>query len=290
MIKLYPDYQLFTNVVFESTKKLIKNGIWPIDPLVYKSWMKNFVSEAEQFFCACLLDSLLFRTEEQVISSYHSIFNQHLPSLQLKFNNEITLKRDLLALLRKEQRAVKLVTVNAKRSAGKSSHVLANILRKKFGIHQNSIIPPEEVSDFYDEGTMLFIFIDDFLGSGHQFKEQLDNSVEKKWDKGVVLYLPLIAHQKGIDFILQEYPNVIVQPVELIARDYCFFTKYFSDEGNSATMCKKFYEDFMNKKGFSAELYGYGDLGVSVAFEHSCPDNTLLAFRGDNRPTYAKLF
>jgi len=290
MINIYQDSQVFTNVVFESTKKLIKNKVWPINPLEYKAWMKNFVTKEEQFLCACLLDSLLFRTDEQVIASYHSIFNQHIPTLQLKYKKDISVKRNILTLLQKNQTLVKLVTVNSADSAGKSSHVLANLLRKKLGILQSNIIAPADLDYYYDEGTSLFIFIDDFLGSGDQFQKQLDHYLNPKWERGLILYCPLIAHERGIEDVFKNYPNVIIQPVELIAKDYCFFTKYFSDEGNTADLCKAFYKEFLNGKGFVDDLYGYKGLGVSVAFEHSCPDNTLLAFRGDNKPEYSKLF
>jgi len=291
MITICTESKIFTNSVFESVSKLIENRIWKIDHLTYKTWKNNFNSEEEKFLCACLLDSLLYRSNEQIYSCYHSVFYQHIPSLQYKYPEDFFLKGSILQKLRTKQNLVKLITIDANGAIGKSSHVIANFLIKEFKILPENIISPSDVEEYYDNATMFFIFFDDFLGSGEQFKNQLDFSIKKSWDKGTVLYCPLIAHETGMEYILKAYPNVVIQPVELIRKDYCFFKKYFSNNGNTPENGKIFYEDFMTDKGFTADYYGYGSLAVSIAFEHSSPDNCLAVFNGELiNGIYHKLF
>jgi hypothetical protein len=80
----------------------------------------------------------------------------------------------------------------------------------------------------------IFVFIDDFLGSGDQFseffREENLNSI-KPW---YPVYSPLVAHQEGIRKLKAELPQVRVCTVEILSQIHNLFdstSRAFGDGG-----------------------------------------------------------
>lgn len=73
------EIEVFIKKKKDQCEKLIQFGIWRgIDSNNLSAWSKNFTSIEEKFFASCLLDWLVYRNEEQVISMLFDLFTKHL--------------------------------------------------------------------------------------------------------------------------------------------------------------------------------------------------------------------
>jgi len=99
------------------------------------------------------------------------------------------------------------------------------------------------------------------------------------------IYATLLAHENGIKFLENEHPLVkIVQSERLSNSSHSFFNNYFAKNEMGA---KSFYTEMIQKRGITlseGNEYGFGNLELTVAFEHAAPDNSLqiLTYRTEN--------
>ncbi len=69
MIILPGDWSLYNAEIIQRCEKLIEVGIWNgITKIRLNSWLNNFKSEEEMYFCSCVLDSLIYRSHDQTVA------------------------------------------------------------------------------------------------------------------------------------------------------------------------------------------------------------------------------
>lgn len=55
----------FYDDIVSKCEKYISNGYWDdIDTIRFRNWLTNFKSKEENYFAACILDSLVYRTKK----------------------------------------------------------------------------------------------------------------------------------------------------------------------------------------------------------------------------------
>jgi hypothetical protein len=144
---------------------------------------------------------------------------------------------------------------------------------------------PWQVQQKVDENKVTtIIFVDDFLGSGHQFEKFYN-----QWKFGAqetsdirYFYAPVVAHQQGLDYMSEKLPSVSTVCVETLGEVHGFFyektwEKICKGEVTAAE-AKKWYIDFSTKHNIQPKNigpFGYGDLELAFGFNHSTPNNTL---------------
>jgi hypothetical protein len=247
--------------------------------------MKNFTTDEEKYFAACVLDSLIYRSKSQTIALIRQLFQRALPDLTRLDPSPMGHIEDWQELLHaqspKGDPGIRLVAaVTSEDPPGKSAHVVARYMMQDLSIPKRWVIKPWEISQHVNAGINIFIFVDDFLGTGDQFETMVDKEqISSFFSTKFVIYAPLVAHAKGIGRLRSRYKDLRICPVELLDDTYGLFhsdSTVFDDQTNTPSSAKKFYYSLLKRKGMTApDRRGFGHLELAYAFEHATPDNCL---------------
>lgn len=276
--------ETYVNTVKDRCVDLISYKIWGgIKVIDLQRWFKNFEGEKEKYFAACVLDTLIYRSSEQVDAMALEIFTKKLPKILKSLGYGFDSYKCLLEKLRGGSIIdIRLVSVANKRERPtKSSTIILRGFRRNIGLNDNYFISPEEIRDEIRAGVKTFIFIDDFLGTGDQFYSMwTENGLAMLMKDVNAIYTPLVAHEKGIESLGERCPEVKISFAEYLPNCSNVFESAFNDNVNTPESAQNFYDELLNKYKFDESLgkdnkYGHGCLGLAYTFYHSSPDNCL---------------
>lgn len=282
------DWRVYSDQILERCASLIQYGIWgDFKSSQLRRWMNNFTTDEERYFAACVLDTLIYRSKDQTLALIRQLFQRSLTDLTRLDNTPQGQIEDWQDLLQTEpsirDSGVRLVAVVKKTDPpGKSAQVIARYMMQDLSISRRRLSNPWEIKRHINNGANIFIFIDDFLGTGDQFDEVVSSEhLAPYFSTFYCVYAPLVAHIEGIKHLRSKYKNLRVSPVEILDDSYGLFhntSKAFDDQANTPTSAKEFYYELIKKKGINIrgpERRGYGHLELAYAFEHATPDNCL---------------
>jgi len=155
-------------------------------------------------------------------------------------------------------------------------------MKRHLRINESWIITPWGVAESITKGTQVFIYIDDFLGTGDQFSEIA--AIEKlptTFRNSYSVYAPLTAHTRGITALTNSYPQMKVVSVEVLNEEHSLFSPEsltFDDGINTPESAERFYSALLASRGltlYGSDRHGYGGLELAYAFSHAVPDNCL---------------
>jgi len=288
MITLPKEWKIYTNSIRDRCRDLIEYKVWGgIDLIKFDAWRRNFQTDEEKYFSACVLDSLIYRSNSQTYSLINQMLYKNLNNM-FRILREPDLQNFPACLIdRRVDSLVRLVpAITPSSPVTKSSNEILRFMKRHFRIWENWIVNPWNIEDEIKKGVRAFIFIDDFLGTGHQFEEAIIYSnLADVVKNNLILYAPLTAHAEGISYLNGIYPQLHITYSEKLEKtSHSFFSNYFKHEQTEA---KAFYIDMLAKRGITPGIgnqYGYGDMELTFAFEHAAPDNSLqvLHERHDN--------
>ena len=173
-----------------------------------------------------------------------------------------------------------------------SGHLFARKARS-LGIPQERIINPQQANDLIQRGfDGPVVFVDDFVGSGNQFKTTWHRPNRTQFDsfkdlaplfRAKFYYCPAFCTEFGLQRIESECPEVTVSPGVLIPNNY---GALHSDSVIWPTRLKSTSEEFIRSASERAGIpdtggtepddwRGFASLGLTIAFEDSVPDATL---------------
>lgn len=266
---------------------LIYHGIWAgIDQMRLRRWLSNFSSNEEKYFAACVLDSLIYRSEDQTIALVQQLFQRTLPDLNRLDAMPIAAVDDWTDALKKNVKidpGLRFVTV-ARRSDSptKSAYYIARLLKRYLFIDERWIIQPEHIQQKITQGIDTFLFIDDFLGTGTQFIDFFElEQLEQYLPDIYAAYVPLVAHTTGMFELRKRFPALRVVTVEMLDSSHSLFNSgcnCFIDGLNTPDSAKQFYYDLLRRKKIEIRgpnRRGFGHLELSYVFSHAAPDNSL---------------
>ena len=288
MITLPKEWKIYSNSIRDRCRDLIEYKIWGgIDLIKFDAWRNNFKTDDEKYFSACVLDSIIYRSNSQTYSLINQILYKNLNNL-FRILGEHDLQNFPACLIdRRNDPLVRLVPAITKFSpVTKSSNEILRFMKRHFRVWENWMVNPWNIEKEIIKGVKAFIFIDDFLGTGHQFEDViLDSNLSDIIKNNLIIYAPLIAHEEGISYLNLIYPQLNITYSEKLKKNsHSFFINYFEHEQNEA---KAFYLDMLAQRGITygaGNQYGYGNMELTFAFEHAAPDNSLqvLHQRHDN--------
>lgn len=282
--QLPKDGLTYTRMITARCESLIATGIWAdMDSPTFRRWFKNFQTDEERYFAACVLDALMYRSKRQTLSLISHLFERVLPDeSRLRPTPLGNISNWIERLCSGTEPGFRLVTaVRQGDPPTKSAHVIARYLKRDFEIPEPLIIKAWEVARYVALGVTVFVFIDDFLGTGIQFEEFFRAEGLDRLSGWYPIYAPLVAHESGIQHLTNVLPQVSVVAVEELSTEHNIFdsgSKAFSDGVNTPAVAQNFYCDLLNKYGFgltAPNCFGFGGLGIAFAFEHAAPDNSL---------------
>jgi hypothetical protein len=268
-------------------RNLIDRDVWrDLDLARFRRWIANFQTNEEKYFAACLLDALMYRSQDQTIALIKHMLQRTLPDLTRLDPPSSVLLADWNAALSTSSSAgdpgVRFVTaVKQSDPPTKSAHHVGRLLKRHFRVSEHWIIKAWDIGDHFAHGVRTFIFIDDFLGTGEQFEQFYNAEKIGSYTDIYAAYLPLVAHTRGIQLLKNRLPKVRVKSVELLTDSHAFFnseSKFFADGVNTPGLARDFYYELLKNRGIripDENRCGFGGLELTYVFEHAAPDNCL---------------
>jgi len=301
--KVPADGLTYISKIQERCDDLISYGVWEgITSIKLYKWLANFETDEEKYFAACLLDFLIYRSESQTLAMIEQLFTRVIPDLNVKSPMPIPPIDDWISHLNRATLATDpgvrfVAVVQHGDHPGKSGDIIARDFKRKFSINQLLLIDATQVVECHRNGINCFIFIDDFLGTGNQFKEVIiREKIEPILPLIYAAYTPLTAHETGIQAIERDFPSVHISPVETLTATYSVFNDTchcFIDGENTVEAAKEFYLALLQRKGINqkgANRLGYGGLELAYVFNHAVPDNCLPLFWWYANTDFSPLF
>jgi hypothetical protein len=296
------DGYLYYQGIVDRCHGFINCGIWAgLDKLRLRAWLANFKSDEEKYFSACVLDALIYRSESQTVSLLRHLFQRILPDLARSEPGHFGILVDAYAKLKRvespSEPGMRLVSVmKSSDPHSKSSPTLLRYLKRHLLVNEKWMIKPSDMVTCLSNGVGVFIFIDDFLGTGDQFKRLvLSENLGPVIASSYVAYCPLAAHQDGVSALKTSLPHLKIRSVELLDQKHEIFhpsASCFDDGLNDPQPAELFYYELLGRRGIDltgCERRGYGGLELTYAFQHAVPDNCLPILWWNQSPDWKPL-
>ena len=296
--RLPPDGSIYADRVFARCRDLISYHVWSgIQRPRLDAWIANFRTLEERYFAAKVLDALIYRSDDQTISLWRELLSRLIPD-NARINGLAGKLQHVYSALRDHHidPGVRVVPVIPPGSPPtKSGPIIARHLKRALKISENWIRDPQRImADIPSVDTV--IFVDDFIGTGAQFSEFLqDTGLISFLSSHCFIYGCLAGHNTGVDLLRKDFPSLQVATVERLDDTHALFHangKLFPDEFNSADCARDFYYGLLDDRSFNIPgpiRRGFGHLEIVYAFEHSVPDNS-LPFSGRSLEQWHHLF
>lgn len=291
-MKLPENATSFVESVKSDSRNLIERGLWDIPTARLESWVNQFVGPEEEFFSACLLDHLVFRTASQFEAGLRSLFRSGLQGVVYPERSDDELMVKLAARQEIKLRVVPVICESDPPT--KSGPLVLRRLQRIMQIRHKWICWPWQAADKIRQSEInVVIFVDDFLGSGVQFETFFNQWGFDKLCEGVdYYYAAVVAHTKGLGHLAKELPNVKVISAEVLDVTHDFFSENvwgrLGQGSISAKDAKEWYLLFAQEKGLipkSTGAFGMGELSLTFGFSHSTPNNSLPILWFENEKT-----
>jgi len=260
-----------------------------------RAWLDNF-EQADRELAVHLLEAFILIPNSMTDALLQAAFHQLAPSVcgaggyELAPSSWTSFRNEILVT----------IPTGEIPNPTDSGYSFQRSVRQRFGIDEAQIVEPADaIARLANRGSGTVVFVDDFVGSGHQFVQTWNRAYEISPSRtltfgdvcqtNVAIYVPLVATESGVAHIESNCATAEVRAVHVLGPEY---------SANSATSsiwqsaphddAVAFVEKYTVRAGFPvSEAWGYGDLALAFAFEHGTPDATLpilYSERGSWRP------
>ena len=300
IFSLPKDGLTYTESVFKRCKDLIAFDIWSgLELWKLDGWINNFKSPEERYFAACVLDVLVYRTDSQAVSLMQQLIQRTIPDIAMDSGLPKCLAefedRSCQSASESGFRIVPVLKPNDPPT--KSGPVLTRMLKRHLDVSQKWIVFPQNLQVKPPQSVEAILFVDDFLGTGHQFEEFIKEwSLEQLITDSCCVYAPLVGHESGVKLLGTKFPNLKVCPVEVLGDEHAIFNEaagIFPDGENTPEIAREFYYELLRNRGIQIHgpnRRGYGHLELTVAFENAVPDNSLPILWWNKSQEWKRLF
>jgi hypothetical protein len=282
------DGEVFISEILQRSEDLIDAGVWAgLSHVGLQTWLQNFVSSVERYFAACVLDALIYRSDQQTIAMMEQMLDRVMPDLIRIYPPSTAPQHDWGRLLQRSKKRsdprIRLIPViRTEDPPTKSGPLIARMYRRHLHLDDSWMIWPWQMKLAVADGVTAVVFIDDFLGTGSQFSrfvKQFEITAELK--NVYAVYAPLVAHRTGVERLAAEFPSIRVCAVEILDSQYGLFSAesmYFKDGINSPASAHHFYEELIAERLPEINTRyrtGFGGLELAYSFQHATPNNCL---------------
>lgn len=244
-----------------------------------KRWVKQFQSQAEKTLAWLILRNLIFRTNEQLLSSMRQALKQatiHFVEQQgsqgeVAWGDALRGSTGLSISCGPPSLATRGFV-----PPGKSGELMARLVNQRYRIEKHfpseiNVLAPDERFIVVDDGTYTGVQLCTFL---------------RNWDidfsQRRVAIAVSMAHKTACQALRDEFPTVPMFYGELLAPEMCFTSlcqrwvetgqwRYETPPIDVYAEVHRRNQPF--EKGNGAG--GYGDIGALIAFEHGVPDDSI---------------
>lgn len=259
----------------------IDHQIWDsIDNNDLDRWLSNFKSREEKLLSAILLDSLISRSSAQTTSLLTSAIESSISQAIYKNPKEIFEGKDFLQILTSKNisKEIRIVPVIRDQDPPtKSGPSIARMYRRQLGLNEENMIWPWLIQENIEAGVRTFIFIDDVLATGNQASEFFRHINILDYSEDIEFsYIPLLAHQDGLNRIKTDFPRINICAVEEVSNENSLFkSERFCKIHDLEELYLEVAETHLNKRLFKKMAKGYDDLALTFSYYHATPNATL---------------
>jgi hypothetical protein len=242
-----------------------------------KVWTQQFEVGPERTLAWLILRNLVFRTDEQLRSS----FRQSIKSAVEYFNEKLNPGNEFLWRNHKNEKRFDIYCgppIASSNVPGKSGELVARLINQQFGIKKWYAYDIVNLNP--DE---RFLIVDDGTFTGEQLITFFDNAPHLRSVENQIAVVVAIAHDTAIAALARRYPKIPLFYGERLSVEHCFegISEYWvsSQQWPYAELSPKdVYENVCLKHGIndkSAGIMGFGALGIMVGYAHGIPDDSL---------------
>ena len=278
--------ETYVRDVVQRSEDLIQMGIWGgIEIPRLRAWLSNFAAPAEKYFAARVLDALIYRSDAQTKALMVHLLQRTLPDLTRSQPFPMGVVEDWkerLASLRDDPGMRIVPVIQRADPPTKSGPLVCRLMKRHLGLNEKWMIWPQDMAREHRRGIGTFLFVDDFLGTGYQFRKFFQSIPGAEvLSRSCLVYAPLVAHQRGMDRLHSKLPFLRVATVEPLDDSYCLFSdksSHFDDGENTPEAARLFYLGFLARRGMDnlgRFALGYSGLSLALAFDHATPNASL---------------
>lgn len=285
------DERLYIDGIFGRSHKLVRQRIWAgVDQARLDDWFKQFVDRDAELLGACLLDQLIFRSRDQVDAMLKSLITNSELQQVLGDSDHDSALIEKIAHRRKDPRIRLSPVIWLEQAPTKSGPYILRRLQKSLALNPKWMIWPQLISERSNQFDTLLL-VDDFCGSGKQFSDFLKLNHLENWlqnaHKYKVVYLTIAAHLEGKKYLAATYPNIRIIAAETLNEEMSFFKgAFFRNLPDDAirTKLRSDYQRISEEVGLGGSVgaMGFENMGLTYAFEHGTPNNSLPIYWFDN--------
>jgi hypothetical protein len=269
-----------------------RSGLWPPEGegrIRPRAWIHNF-DEVDRPIAAVLLDHFTFFSAQAV----HQLLISSFRVLRGTFATDHAGTRGLDGL----PRAIFTSVEGESPNVTDSGNYFCRMLRQLIGIDEQQFLEPAQALSAVARGGSV-VFVDDFLGSGEQFlktwhRQHLSSSPKSFAEAdaaGLVTpsYLTLVATSSGLERLRRTVPSVRIVKSHCVGSESGIkkLPRYRLQPDIPDLHAK--IDDLLDRYAAKLNLppymttgtypkYGFANLGLTLAFDHSTPDSTLPIF------------
>lgn len=197
-------------------------------------------------------------------------------------------------------RALVTVIQGERPNPSDSGFTFARKARQVLGMREDQLVPPSEaVLAVLNGSDRPIVFVDDFVGSGEQFRKtwqrtyNLSNGASASFasastPRATLYYCNAMTTAHGRRRIHEIAPEVLISAGNIVADDHSLTSPQSAlwppgmrDEGVAFIREVSKRLGFGEADGAEDDWEGFHKLGLGLAFEHSTPDATLPIFHSD---------
>lgn len=275
----------YGDVVHRFRHLLHKGIITGIDPIRLNGWLGNFFTDEDKYLAAHLLSRLTYRADAMVKSSFQHLAHCELPCVLrakriLAFDDLDSFGR----ILSGDDAATpfRFVAVDGtfEKTPGKSGAVVIRAFRRHLNVSKLLLCRPERLAEL-PASVKALIFVDDLVGTGHQFQIfSTHYKLAELTKQRTLVYCPLLAFKSGLTDLAKNLPWLEIHPVETLDEGHQFFhpsykdeTIWGADEANTVLDVRAHVADLCKHNQIPTTTRHTLDL--VVAFEHAVPNNSV---------------
>lgn len=277
------DERLFIDGTKERAQKLIRCGAWEgIDHGRFESWFNQFVARQKELLGACLLDNFIFRGKGQVEALLKAaLCSPAMLTPAAKWDGEVV---EALCGRRVDPGIRLAPVIRLDQAPTKSGTYVLRRLAKSLRVQDKWMLWPQSLAEMPDS-VHTIVLVDDFCGSGKQFSDFVTltgfDKVMRTRPKCRIVYLTVAAHSCGIKKVQDEFTRVEFIAGEVLTPQHGFFGGERLARIKVDGIEERLKTDYdaiareVNLGGKKIGPYGFEAQGLTYAFDHGTPNNTL---------------
>ena len=285
-IQLPNGWEFFYEDVCKKIKLLTACGIWTTDASTIFAWLGNLKKDEHKYIAAHILDRITFRTEKMIEGGYKLFLASNFRELASRFTcAEHDSIEEWFEILRSHPKGshanIHLCSVSKIGDNGDSGSHMVRILTGEL-FNQNRTISPDR-TPLYTLKNRFILIVDDFVGSGAQFKDFAEETGLREAAKNnYIVYAPALAYYRGLESIHQEDYGLHIMPLETLNKHEQFFQHdkgcmFCGDDLNVEPDVLETYKEMrlLDSNFGKGSWLGRDNASLSVVFQWGCPNQSL---------------